>query len=120
MIRRPPRSTRTDTLFPYTTLFRSPLTVAEMTDDVIAAIGALGLEQIDLIGFSLGGFVEQEVTPMARALVRTMILAGTGPAGGEGLERVGTASCQLICRGRYEEGGGWIACVCTCRSRCEK
>src|SRR3546814_18497705 len=28
MIRRPPRSTRTDTLFPYTTLFRSPVTVA--------------------------------------------------------------------------------------------
>src|SRR3546814_5572517 len=26
MVRRPPRSTRTDTLFPYTTLFRSPLT----------------------------------------------------------------------------------------------
>src|SRR3546814_7495648 len=30
MIRRPPRSTRTDTLFPYTTLFRSPLTSAEV------------------------------------------------------------------------------------------
>src|SRR3546814_4777972 len=28
MIRRPPRSTRTDTLFPYTTLFRSLLTIA--------------------------------------------------------------------------------------------
>src|SRR3546814_12651434 len=30
MIRRPPRSTRTDTLFPYTTLFRSPTTLAEI------------------------------------------------------------------------------------------
>src|SRR3546814_15097436 len=29
MIRRPPRSTRTDTLFPYTTLFRSPQVVRE-------------------------------------------------------------------------------------------
>src|SRR3546814_3549123 len=33
IIRRPPRSTRTDTLFPYTTLFRSPVTTARVTDD---------------------------------------------------------------------------------------
>src|SRR3546814_3617199 len=32
MIRRPPRSTRTDTLFPYTTLFRSPRLVAALED----------------------------------------------------------------------------------------
>src|SRR3546814_11058296 len=32
MIRRPPRSTRTDTLFPYTTLFRSPLRQGQCTD----------------------------------------------------------------------------------------
>src|SRR3546814_12699639 len=29
MLRRPPRSTRTDTLFPYTTLFRSDLEIAD-------------------------------------------------------------------------------------------
>src|SRR3546814_10152986 len=38
MIRRPPRSTRTDTLFPYTTLFRSPLTV-ERGKIVLAEFG---------------------------------------------------------------------------------
>src|SRR3546814_5284837 len=37
MIRRPPRSTRTDTLFPYTTLFRSP--VADLLLDVRTASG---------------------------------------------------------------------------------
>src|SRR3546814_8880158 len=44
MIRRPPRSTRTDTLFPYTTLFRSP---------VVSAVGPKGREalgQLDLLG----------------------------------------------------------------------
>src|SRR3546814_5297207 len=54
----------------------APLTVAEMTDDVIAAIGALGLEQNDLIGFSLGGFVAKDVALKAPALVRQLILAG--------------------------------------------
>src|SRR3546814_2604218 len=39
MIRRPPRSTRTDTLFPYTTLFRSSyLTAANEDDDIIVSI----------------------------------------------------------------------------------
>src|SRR3546814_4402016 len=70
-----------------------------MTDDVIAAIGALGLEQIDLIGFSLGGFVAQDVTLKAPALVRKLILAGTGPAGGEGIDKVGAVSWPLIIKG---------------------
>src|SRR3546814_12959349 len=45
MIRRPPRSTRTDTLFPYTTLFRSgganAVTVTESADSVTVAVGFL-------------------------------------------------------------------------------
>src|SRR3546814_9845494 len=40
MIRRPPRSTRTDTLFPYTTLFRSELGRARRDDGRAAAVGA--------------------------------------------------------------------------------
>src|SRR3546814_1068808 len=42
MIRRPPRSTRTDTLFPYTTLFRSHDAYAALGDDQIAAVLADG------------------------------------------------------------------------------
>src|SRR3546814_3807880 len=42
MIRRPPRSTRTDTLFPYTTLFRSALPVRDFAGRCIAAIGISG------------------------------------------------------------------------------
>src|SRR3546814_9411440 len=41
MIRRPPRSTRTDTLFPYTTLFRSPLESA-MSNEVICPYCCMG------------------------------------------------------------------------------
>src|SRR3546814_611358 len=43
MIRRPPRSTRTDTLFPYTTLFRSPLFVRHLTPKEIAEADAVPL-----------------------------------------------------------------------------
>src|SRR3546814_1342993 len=47
MIRRPPRSTRTDTLFPYTTLFRSHALVGELRRaDVIGRGGAAAFEQL--------------------------------------------------------------------------
>src|SRR3546814_17642943 len=42
MIRRPPRSTRTDTLFPYTTLFRSGGGVADTAKKVPGAVGGRG------------------------------------------------------------------------------
>ncbi|MBB6193739.1 pimeloyl-ACP methyl ester carboxylesterase [Sphingobium wenxiniae] len=77
----------------------APLSIAEMADDMIAAIRALGLTSIDLIGFSLGGFVAQQILFDAPDLVRRAILAGTGPAGGIGIDRVGAVSWPLIVKG---------------------
>lgn len=74
----------------------APLTVAEMAHDMIAVIAALRLQQVDLIGFSLGGFVAQQIALDAPQVVRRMILAGTGPAGGQGIDRVGAVSWPLI------------------------
>lgn len=76
-----------------------PIGVADMANDMIAAIGALGLKSVDLIGFSLGGFVAQQMLLVAPDLVRRAILAGTGPAGGRGIERVGPVSWPLIAKG---------------------
>jgi pimeloyl-ACP methyl ester carboxylesterase len=77
----------------------APLTVAAMAHDVIALLGALGHARVDLLGFSLGGFVAQDVAVGAPGLVRKLILAGTGPAGGRGIERVGAASWPLMLKG---------------------
>jgi pimeloyl-ACP methyl ester carboxylesterase len=71
----------------------TPTTVSAMADDAIAVIRTLGLEQVDLLGFSLGGFVAQEIAMKRPALIRRIILAGTGPAGGDG---VGNFSARLI------------------------
>jgi pimeloyl-ACP methyl ester carboxylesterase len=65
-----------------------PATVEEMGRDAIAFIHALGLDKVDLIGFSLGGGVAQMVALQAPDLVRQMILAGTGPRGGEGIDEM--------------------------------
>lgn len=77
----------------------APVTVGEMTGDTIALIRAMGFDQVDLLGFSFGGFVAQDVVLQAPNLVRKLILTGTGPAGGQGIDRVGAISWPLILKG---------------------
>ena len=67
----------------------TPKTVEEMARDAVTFIGALGFSKVDLLGFSLGGFVAQVIAQQQPGLVRKIILAGTGPAGGEGIANVG-------------------------------
>jgi pimeloyl-ACP methyl ester carboxylesterase len=67
---------------------KTPDTVEAMAQDAVAFIRALGFDQVDLLGFSLGGMVSQVIAAQEPALVRKIILAGTGPAGGEGIVNV--------------------------------
>src|ERR1700692_14049 len=62
-----------------------PTTFEQMAANAIAFSRALGLKQVDLLGFSIGGMVAQEITLQAPDLVRKLILVGTGPRGGEGM-----------------------------------
>ena len=61
----------------------TPETIQAMGDDAIAFVGALGLAQIDLLGFSIGGYVAQAFTLQEPNLVRRLMLLGTGPRGRE-------------------------------------
>lgn len=56
--------------------------IEHMADDAAAFIRALGLEQVDVLGFSLGGFQAQDLTRRHPRLVRKLMLLGTGPRGG--------------------------------------
>lgn len=77
----------------------APLTIDEMARDTIDLIRALGFSKVDLLGFSLGGFVAQDVALKSPELVRKLILTGTGPAGGAGISKVGSVSWPLILKG---------------------
>jgi len=77
----------------------APVIVDEMARDTIELIRAMGIDQVDLLGFSLGGFVAQDVALKAPGLVRKLILTGTGPAGGHGIDRVGAVSWPLMLKG---------------------
>jgi len=60
----------------------TPGTVEAMALDAITFTDALGLRRYDLLGFSLGGFVAQEVALIRPHQARRIVLAGTGPRGG--------------------------------------
>jgi pimeloyl-ACP methyl ester carboxylesterase len=72
----------------------TPDNVSAMADDARTFIAALGLERVDLLGFSLGGFVAQALAAKHPELVRRVILAGTGPEGGEGIRDLGRVLAQ--------------------------
>ena len=59
-----------------------------MARDAAALIDALGLKQVDLFGFSMGGFVAQQIAVDRPELVRRLILVGTGPRGGDGMNQL--------------------------------
>src|SRR5713101_1019383 len=62
-----------------------PTTFEQMGANAVAFSRALGLKKADMLGFSIGGMVAQEITLQAPDLVRKLILVGTGPRGGEGM-----------------------------------
>ena len=62
-----------------------PTTFEQMGANAVAFSRALGLNKADMLGFSIGGMVAQEISLQAPDLVRKLILVGTGPRGGEGM-----------------------------------
>src|SRR3984893_7529701 len=73
-----------------------PTTFERMGANAIAFIKALGLKQVDLFGFSIGGMVAQEITLQAPDLVRRLIVDGAGPRGGQGMELIAQATGRLF------------------------
>ncbi len=64
---------------------RTPSTVEAMAHDAIAFVDALGLERIDLLGFSIGSFVAQEIALFRPDLPRRIVLASAAPQGAAGM-----------------------------------
>ena len=65
-----------------------PDTIESMADDAYTFITALGFTTVDVFSFSLGGMVAQALVLKHPVLVRKLILTGTGPAGGDGIDKV--------------------------------
>ena len=64
---------------------RTPSTIEAMARDAIAFVDALRLERIDLLGFSIGSFVAQEIALIRPDLLRRLVLASAAPQGAQGM-----------------------------------
>jgi pimeloyl-ACP methyl ester carboxylesterase len=86
-----------------------PTSIEGMAANAVAFVGALGLSKVDVLGFSIGGFVAQEIAGQASGLVRRLILVGTGPRGGKGMASL-TPEAQQIFGATYQEPDHlWLA-----------
>jgi pimeloyl-ACP methyl ester carboxylesterase len=72
-----------------------------MGANAIAFIKALELKKADVLGFSIGGFVAQEMALQAPELVRRLVLVGTGPRGGQNMASL-TPEAQQIFGATYK------------------
>jgi pimeloyl-ACP methyl ester carboxylesterase len=61
----------------------TPASIPGMASDAIAFIRALGIGKADILGYSIGGKVAQEIAVQAPDLVRKLVLIGTGPRGAD-------------------------------------
>jgi pimeloyl-ACP methyl ester carboxylesterase len=73
-----------------------PTTIEQMGANAVAFSRALGLNEADMLGFSIGGMVAQEITLQAPDLVRKLILVGTGPRGGPGMDSLTQVAQRLF------------------------
>jgi pimeloyl-ACP methyl ester carboxylesterase len=77
-----------------------PTSIEGMATNAATFVKALGLSQVDVLGFSLGGLVAQQLTLSEPQLVRRLILIGTGPRSGEGMATL-TPEAQQIFGAKY-------------------
>jgi pimeloyl-ACP methyl ester carboxylesterase len=63
----------------------TPSTIEQMAYDAIEFLAAMELDQVDVLGFSIGSFIAQEMTLTRPALVRRLVLASSAPKGAEGM-----------------------------------
>jgi len=73
-----------------------PTTFEQMGANSVAFSRAFGFDKVDVLGFSIGGMVAQEVALQAPDFVRKLILVGTGPRGGEGMASLTTVAKRIF------------------------
>jgi pimeloyl-ACP methyl ester carboxylesterase len=86
----------------------APDTIEAMADGAITFTDALGLDTIDVVGHSMGGLVAQEVALARPDLVRRLVLAGTGPRGGEGIGALPAWVAELFTRKYERQEDMWL------------
>ena len=86
----------------------APDTVAGMARDAASLIDALSLDHVDLFGFSMGGHVAQQIAVDRPELVRRLVLVGTGPRGGDGMDQLAPDVAPLFGKAYEPQDLMWL------------
>ncbi|MGV1010646.1 MAG: alpha/beta fold hydrolase, partial [Dermatophilaceae bacterium] len=74
-----------------------PDSIEAMADDAYTFIAGLGFDRIDVFSFSMGSMIAQDLMVKHPGLVRRLVLTGTGPRGGKGIDKVaGTTYWDML------------------------
>jgi pimeloyl-ACP methyl ester carboxylesterase len=87
---------------------KAPETVAAMARGAASLIDALRLEHVDLFGFSMGGFVAQQMAVDRPELVRRLVLVGTGPRGGDAMDQLAPDVASLFATAYQPQDLMWL------------
>ena len=86
----------------------TPDTIEQMARDALAFLAAKGLSEVDLLGFSIGSFVTQQIALTRPTIVRRLVLASAAPQGAVGMHgwapegtRNGQGTTARICPGSH-------------------
>jgi pimeloyl-ACP methyl ester carboxylesterase len=74
----------------------TPSTIAQMAADAIAFLDAMELEQVDVLGFSIGSFVAQEIALIRPKAARRLVLASSAPQGAAGMHGWASAVIEAV------------------------
>ena len=85
----------------------TPHTIAEMARDALAFLDTIGVEQADLLGFSIGSFVAQELALARPSAVRRLVLASSAPQGAAGMHGWAPAVIEAV-GGRQPNPDGYL------------
>jgi pimeloyl-ACP methyl ester carboxylesterase len=83
----------------------TPSAVTEMAHDAIAFLDAMEFDQVDILGFSLGSFVAQEMALIRPAVVRMLVLASSAPKGGAGMHGWAAEVIEAVGKPELDPGG---------------
>lgn len=75
-----------------------PATIEEAAADAHTFIRAMGHDLVDVLSFSMGGMIAQDLVIEHPELVRRLVLTGTGPRGGKDIDQVARTTCYDILR----------------------
>lgn len=83
----------------------TPSIVAQMADDAIAFLDAMEFDQVDILGYSIGSFVAQEMALIRPALVRKLVLASSAPKGAAGMHGWAPDVIEAVGKPELDPGG---------------